>query len=376
MIHFIKTNVERLAGFAGEHIPAEAQGPIITRAFMHSGQSLFHKVINQFFTIFLGDRFIPSEVHSFLVIIHDNQTADVYVNDIPATIQILAKRDLQAFTIVRHQDIADITELRFPGIEVRPTDCIFYCFQVRWKFGLFFDFRAAHRDMSLDPDDLHKELGACYRYLAFQDIYDTIADTSRFQEIFGDGWFPFLQLLDGDYERIASAYSDITNRDVLVNAVVDTYNQQRIHLFAENWWKKGVFREKKSILLAGIEAYLTMTEAGYITCIKTLYSEIEGIIRLSYFAVNGRDPRFPDLVKYVESKVSQKFTSPDSLAFPGIFYAYLKEVIFRDFNLATGDIELSRHTTSHGVAEAKRYTRNRALQAILTLDQMYFFMGE
>jgi hypothetical protein len=51
--------------------------------------------------------------------------------------------------------------------------------------------------------------------------------------------------------------------------------------------------------------------------------------------------------------------------FPLSFFNYLKEVIFPNFDLESGDIHLSRHTSSHGVAKPQEYTQERALQMIL-----------
>jgi hypothetical protein len=63
------------------------------------------------------------------------------------------------------------------------------------------------------------------------------------------------------------------------------------------------------------------------------------------------------------------------LGFPTIIYDYLNITIFNNFNpLLNGKIDLSRHSTSHGVANAEDYTKIKALQAILTLDQLYFYL--
>jgi hypothetical protein len=52
----------------------------------------------------------------------------------------------------------------------------------------------------------------------------------------------------------------------------------------------------------------------------------------------------------------------------------LNEVVFKDFDLKTGKVDLSRHAVSHGVADQKEYTKVKALQAILIIDQMYFYL--
>ena len=109
---------------------------------------------------------------------------------------------------------------------------------------------------------------------------------------------------------------------------------------------------------------------GYITCIKTLYSEIEGILRLAYFKEYNHKPTYAQLKTYARDRAQQKSISENPLSFPDLFYRYLDEVIFKSFNLQTGARTLSRHSASHGVAPTQEDTRERALQAILTIDQM------
>ena len=63
-----------------------------------------------------------------------------------------------------------------------------------------------------------------------------------------------------------------------------------------------------------------------------------------------------------------------SLGFPDIFFKYLGEIFFKNFDLKTGDVDLSRNTASHGVAKAEDYTKTKALQGILILDQIYRYL--
>jgi len=87
-----------------------------------------------------------------------------------------------------------------------------------------------------------------------------------------------------------------------------------------------------------------------------------------------KKPSFPELVEYVKQKAEGKFGPRGSLGFSDVFYRYLNEVVFRDFDLTTGQIDLSRHSALHGVADQTKYTKNKAIQAILILDQMYFYL--
>ena len=83
----------------------------------------------------------------------------------------------------------------------------------------------------------------------------------------------------------------------------------------------------------------------------------------------------PDLKEYITSKGQNKFSSLGSLCFPDKFLNYLSNYIFRGFNVQTGKIPESRHSVAHGVAQDDVYNREFALKLILTLDNIYFFLG-
>jgi hypothetical protein len=64
-----------------------------------------------------------------------------------------------------------------------------------------------------------------------------------------------------------------------------------------------------------------------------------------------------------------------TLFFPSDFLEYLLEVTYANFNRnASTQTEASRHTVGHGFAGGGTYTPARALQVILTLDQIVFYL--
>ena len=81
-----------------------------------------------------------------------------------------------------------------------------------------------------------------------------------------------------------------------------------------------------------------------------------------------------DFIAYVIEKGSKKASSEQSLFMTLPFLQYLKEVVFANFDVNQGKVELSRHSSSHGVAEVEKYTKERALQTILILDQIFFYI--
>ena len=71
--------------------------------------------------------------------IHDDLSADLYLNDLPTKILMMPKRNLKKGEIIRSNDIADVGKMSFENIRIKDTDKVLYCFKVGWKFGLFFN---------------------------------------------------------------------------------------------------------------------------------------------------------------------------------------------------------------------------------------------
>jgi len=370
--HIHLQKVHPMAGFAATDIPPKAFGWILTRAFVCSDDSEFYLYCDQISKMFLKSCFVDN-ICNYLILLHIDLSADVYIN-FPFQAKMMAKCKPEAGKPIYLNEIADIAELRFPDITIKENDSVVFCFKKGWKFGLFFDFCPVDRKSTLDVERLFHDLGSYYRYLTFQELYSILENKPLFESMFSDGWFPFIQLLGGDFEELSKCYEHKSDFPGNVDSFLSRFDEDRINTFTNRWWKKQIFDHKRQIIEAGIEAYLLETPAGYINCVKTLYSEIDGIVRMRYVDEKKKEPNFRELIDYVKQKAEGKFGPRESLGFSDVFYRYLNEVVFRKFDLKTGQIDLSRHSALHGVAEHTQYTKNKAIQAILILDQMYFYL--
>lgn len=369
-IHF--QSVENLIGFVIETAKRGEMVKVQTRGSLISDDPLFYTYIDQIASIFLKNVLV-NQVFQFLVVIHENLSADLYLNDLPIKVLMMTKRALQKGEIIRSNDIADIKQLSFEGITIRDTDKIIYSFKVGWKFGLFFDL---DRGVSLDIAAMEAELGSLFRYLSFQYVYDILESKPHFELLLKDGWFPFIEIIGAEFKELGEAYKNLPDPQSKVQEVISKFDKMRILRITDKWWDKQLFSDKKSILESGIESYLNNDAKGFIACIKILLTEIEGIIRLHYFneTGKGKDVHISDLMTHIFDKGKIKSGSELSLFLPRAFFHYLKEAIFPQFDLEKGNIALSRHTSSHGIAKAEDYSKIRAVQMILILDQIYFYI--
>ncbi len=63
-----------------------------------------------------------------------------------------------------------------------------------------------------------------------------------------------------------------------------------------------------------------------------------------------------------------------SLFLPEDFNEYLKQFYFASFDLEKDEIDLSRHSLAHGVAKEEDFSKIQAFQAILILDQIFYYV--
>jgi hypothetical protein len=362
-----------ISGFPMANMQAGQYGWFLTQAALHSGHPEFHIYITQFSNMFLGRAgVLVDSVIRFVIVIHADLSADLYINDFVAYLETMTKKDVKAGEPISLSDIADIGRMRFPEISIQAKDQFICCFKQGWNFGLFFNLMPMEQK---DIDSMELSLGSLYRYLCFKPVYDSLEKPAEYKAMLKDGWFPFLEIIGTEYKQLASIYGDRFDFENRINKTVGSFDKTRIDRMTAKWWRKPVFKDKQSILQAGLNAFLEDTDEGNINCTKTLLTEIDGILRMQHLIdTNAGHQSSLSPREHMVEKARGRVVSPDSLLFPDLFLDYLKDVIFRDFDLRGGDLALSRHTAGHWVAPPEEYTRVRALQSILVLDQMSYYV--
>ncbi len=234
---------------------------------------------------------------------------------------------------------------------------------------MYFDFSGNMKIASLPG-----ELANCYRRLRYLDLYSFVGNEARIKELLNEGWFPFIQLIGSRFQNLMDYFEDERKYVFQVEKIMEYFSKEEFERLSSNWWSNSIFAEKRDILEAGIEAFFQGTKSGYINAIKTIVTEIEGVIRIAYFRKFGEKPSSQRIQRFITDLGKQKFSSAGSLGFPNLFYDYLKESVFQGFDLETGKIPSSRHSFAHGVAHFENYSQIRALQLLLTLDQICFYL--
>jgi hypothetical protein len=321
-----------------------------------------------------GHEVFFDKVSWFLVVVHGDRSAELYVDTVPVSLLVRVKRDCQIGEAVTDQSMADVKTMRFDGLELADSDQIIFCFKVGWKFALFFDLGRRRDGLDqgypLNVPAMEADLAHLYRLLRFQAAYEAVANKGMLDRLLADGWFPFIEILGPDFERLHRGYRDGAI-EAHEDALLKTFTAERIDGLAAGWWRHAVLADRRPILEPAIEAF---KRGEAVSTIKILLTEIEGVIRDAYVAALGETAKLGKLLDFlIERGVTN--SSPASTYFPLEFLAYLQRYTFANFDLGTGaGVATARHGASHGVMKAEDYTLRRALQAILTVDQMRFYL--
>ncbi len=372
----ITVGTQRISGFSVSNARPGEKVDLLANAFLTSDDNDFHRYMNLIYNYYLSKTGMPARtIHRFVIVLHQDLKADIYLNDFQMMMHTRYKRKISIGEKVYINDIADIDQVSFPEVSISEKDCIIYCFREGWKFGLYFDFKQfLPPETKLNVANLNKVLGKCHSYLLFQNVYDTLQNEIRLSEMSKDGWFPFIQLLGSDYDLLFEIYENKFDFENRIQKFVNGFTKDRIEKFIQYWWENSIFSEKKSILEAGIKGYAENTAEGFITCIKTIYSEIYGILTIFYFDKYQKAGKIRDLIQEIKNEVVIKTASDLSLLLPKNFGDYLENVFFKNFNLETDELDLSRHSVDHGLAKVEDYNKMKALQGILILDQLSFYL--
>ena len=279
-MRFHLEKVPDITGFAVCNVPKDYYGWVLSSSRLTSDDSIFYKYIEEISKTYLYATYYKIGVNSicsFLILIHQNLSADIYINDLPIQIKCRSKRTLIENEMISYSDIADIIELRFLGIDIQESDKVICCLKVGWKFGLYFNFvRNPHlvqkeigssefEEVELEIPNIVKmqtQLGKLYRYLAFQYVYQSLESEHLLEKMVADGWFPFVEILGNEYKTLFETYqNEKFTYDDKVKLLLESFNETRLQKITDKWWENPIFLEKQELIQAGIDAFLRSTKS-------------------------------------------------------------------------------------------------------------------
>jgi len=306
-------------------------------------------------------------IDTCLITINKQKVAKVYINDFPVDIKIVGKVAVQKGQEITKEDIADILEVGFPTIEIEPDNGIVYIFSYGWRRALYFDFTPIQPDSKSYLHDIGALFARFHTVMLFKELFQL--DNSVLEDMYERGWFPFVRILGNKFESLYNAFKNKFSLEPVEAAIITDFGEDKLQEMLSSWLTKNIFQDHRLLLERGIERYIA---GDHVSAISNLYPRIEGILRYVYLG-EVNQPKSNALVDNLWEKVSTKCLDT-SLFLPDRFREYLKRFYFAYFDVKTGKLDISRHSIGHGVARQEAFNQVKALQGVLILDQLFYYL--
>lgn len=305
----------------------------------------------------------PSQVDHLLAIIRKDGSATVHVNELPQILSVRVARALEKGEAIYKDDIVDIAQFELGEIKI-PDDCgVAYLFSIGWRKGFFYDFGPLAPNPVLRNFDCQNIFGQLYAHVFFQERF-SISD-AEWGALFASKWFPFSLLKNETIQEILNYIRAGWNPDELTDRIVEEV-KARSDKLVESWANHPVLKPHLDILRRAIEHF---RNNDYLSCAALLYPRIEGIMRSNLNEVGRSKANQSNLTS---AAVATKIVNPKCLLLPHRFNQYLKEVYFANFDPQSREIDVSRHSISHGVASCNKLDAKAAVIGILVTHHLFY----
>jgi len=192
-----------------------------------------------------GANVLPSMVDHLLAIIRRDLKTTVYVNELSIIAKVRAARSIQAGELVREDDIADIDEIGFQGVDI-PKDAAVVCIlSSGWRKGLFFDFTPLASDGTERDYDLGKLLGSYFAYLSNQAVF--AMTEAGWDFLLDHQWFPFISLPKKILRTMSGRAANGSDLDILLSQICE-HVRKLLPTMLERWFQTELFRPHTDLL--------------------------------------------------------------------------------------------------------------------------------
>lgn len=368
-------NAQRIDGVSAHSALPGQNVKMWCRLATTSADPMFHRMVESF-SAAIGHDAAQNQIgippldgaKVVLYVMKVDGTAELWIDNMAVSMTCVFKRDIAAMTFVFEHDLADVLDMRFPCIEIQEVDRVLCLFREGWRYALAFDFNPEGK---LDLAAFYRTLGSLHRELRYRHIYDAMEDEVLFNRLATAGWFPFAEILTSNFKELLEhcrAEFPLVDPE---QKTLAAFNKERLENLFRRWMARPHFAAKEALLRSAIDAF---NRGDAVATIKIVLTEVEGVMAEAYRTVHGQSAKTKELLRFVIAAAEQRAGQPNSLMLPAAFARYLDTYTFANFDpVAQNGTAGSRHAVGHGAAATDTYTMTRALQAILTLDQIAFF---
>lgn len=370
----IRFNDFKMIGFAAETVKNGSSCRVFTRLMLTSDEPHFHRLANSLaeqlnaHTNEAGGSIDLAGARVALLVIRPDDSGELWLDSAAVVYHVVMKETPTLGAAIFKNDIADLIGISFPKVQIGEADRVVCLLRVGWRFAMFFDF---NHQKSLSLHAMERDLGTLQRRLLYGEVYNAIDNDAAFDRLLKAGWFPFCEIIGAEFDQLwLHCQSNFDFHDV-ESLIIKNFDAQRVERMFTRWMTKRHFYRKERILRSALDGYL---RDDPVIVLKIVLTEIEGILNEAHRMATGVWAKQKALLEFAIRSAEEKHGVPDTLMLPAAFGRYLKDYTFAHFDPSHGPGNAgSRHAVGHGAAEGDSYTQTRALQALLTLDQLSFF---
>jgi len=110
----------------------------------------------------------------------------------------------------------------------------------------------------------------------FKTLYQTMADERVLAAMFDKHWFRFNELIGAGFDDLQRAIKNDFNLEAAEANLITAFDQARLNHLLDRWCRNPHCEERRELLTEGVNL---LSEGRFIPSIKTLMTEIEGILR-------------------------------------------------------------------------------------------------
>lgn len=194
-------------GFAAQSAKEGETVDLIVRDFVTSDSLKFFIYAEQIGNIiFPKMELSPDGINRYLMILHSDHSADIYLQDFQVVLGLRLNRTVSAGEAIFKNDISSIDNVQFPETSISEDDQIIYLERKGWRFGIAFDLtrKISIQDIGVLCAELH-------RRLLFDNILQiTLSEFHKAEKTNSDAFI----ITEGktDWRHLEKAFSEIGYR--------------------------------------------------------------------------------------------------------------------------------------------------------------------
>lgn len=208
-----------LDGFTRQSAKEGEMVDITVKDIVTSESSMFFVYAEQIANIIFPKLEVsPDRIDRYLMLLHTDNSADVYLQDFQTQISARVSRTFSSGELVLRSDLDGIEEVVFPDISITEGDRIVYFERHGWRFGIAFDFTR-----KIDQTEFGKFCAKLQTKLLLEDILQiTLEELHKASE---HGFDAFI-ITEGktDWRHLERAFREIGFK---LNLRYDTSDQNR-----------------------------------------------------------------------------------------------------------------------------------------------------